>query len=91
VIAGVEGDSALDVEGWDPVVAVHAGANCMVGIKEDGTLEAAGFGKTDWGKAALEQARSWRDIISVSSGLRFIAALTADGTVVCTVPERYRR
>lgn len=64
---------------WKNIVSVAAGDYHVLGLKEDGTVVAAG-------RANRNQCNTahWRNIVAISAGANHSAGLTADGTVKIT-------
>ena len=65
------------VSKWKDIVAVSAGGNHIVGLKNDGTVVAVGF--NDIGQCNVE---SWRNIVAIAAGFAHTVGLKQDGTVV---------
>ena len=63
---------------WRNVVQIAAGPDCLVGLREDGTVLATGADKNT-ARYAVEE---WTDIIAVAAGEKYTAGLKSDGTVV---------
>ena len=73
-------DPAPGVKGWTDITAVSASAaygGFALGLKEDGTVVAAG--KNEDGQCNVE---SWIDVIDIAAGVSHSVGLKADGTVV---------
>lgn len=64
---------------WKSIVSVAAGDYHVLGLKEDGTVVAAGRAKRNQCNTA-----HWRNIVSISAGAQHSAGLTADGAVMIT-------
>lgn len=65
-------------ESWAGIISVSCGLKHILGIREDGTVVAAG--ENSQGQCNVS---TWRDIVLVRAGDGFSMGLTADGTVVC--------
>jgi alpha-tubulin suppressor-like RCC1 family protein len=66
-----------DISCWQDIVAVSAGENHLVGLKENGTVIAVGdneYGQCDTG--------DWEDVVAISAGSNTTVGLKRDGTVV---------
>lgn len=68
-----------DAGSWTDIIAVSADFSQVVGLKDDGTVVAAGG--NDYGQCDVEE---WTDIVAISSGGSYTAGLKLDGTVVTT-------
>ncbi len=70
-------DEECDVSNWSDIVAISVGENHIVGLKSDGTVDAAGY---SWdGRCDVSD---WTDIVAISAGYDHTIGLKADGTVV---------
>ena len=67
------------ISSWKNVVAVSGGSKHIVGLKEDGTVVAAG--DNYFGQCNVSQ---WKNIISIATGYNHTVGLCKDGTVVAT-------
>ena len=68
-----------DINRFQGVIDVAVGSNHLVGLKNDGTVIAAGYnsyGETD--------VSSWGEIVAVYAGRNWTVGLKSDGTVVAT-------
>ncbi len=65
------------VESWKDLCSVVAGYNHVVGLKNDGTVVAAG--KNDAGQCNVQD---WTDVVCVAAGMYYTAGVKADGTLV---------
>ncbi|MEN6340043.1 MAG: protein kinase [Clostridiaceae bacterium] len=63
-----------EVETWTDIVAISVGASHIVGLKNDGTVVAAG--PDDVGE---NDVSDWHDIIAVSAGLSITIGVRSDG------------
>ena len=64
---------------WFDIIQIAAGCWNTLGLKNDGTVVAVGYGA--YGQCNVG---SWTDIIQVSAGLYHVVGLKSDGTVVAT-------
>ena len=68
-----------EVEDWEDIVAISAGAYHSVGLKSDGTVVATG--ENEFGQCDVED---WKDIVAISASHVQTIGLKSDGTVVAT-------
>lgn len=68
-----------DVATWKNIVSVSAGDYHILGLREDGTVAAAG--RSTSGQCGTE---SWRNIVAISAGTNHSAGLSSDGRVFIT-------
>lgn len=77
---------AFSPSAYDPIVDIEGTFSVVVGLRADGTVEAA----VDSTMTApyyfedqhLRQVKSWTNIVAVAAGGTYVAGLKADGTVV---------
>lgn len=77
VAVGDNAHGECDVENWQDIVAVTAGAGYTVGLQADGTVVATNC--NDDGQCDLDD---WKDIVTVTAGSAHTVGLRTDGTVV---------
>jgi len=85
-IRGLKEYLEIDVSDWEHIIAISAGASHFVGLKDDGTVVAAGYntkGECD--------VSDWEDIIAVSAGAGTTLGLRSDGTVVAAGDNLYHQ
>ena len=70
-------ENGLFIPQWKDIIAVSAGDNYTVGVKQDGTVVSRG--SNEEGRCDVYD---WTDIVSISAGLDYTVGLKADGTVV---------
>jgi len=73
------GQNEADIGTSSPIIAISAGANHTVGLREDGTVVAVG--NNDWGQCNVSD---WTDIVAISTRCEsnITVGLKSDGTVV---------
>lgn len=69
----------INVDEWENIIAVDAGQAYVVGLKNDGTVEALGHNGD--GQCNVKQ---WTDIVAIATGWRHTVGLKSDGTVEIT-------
>ena len=65
------------VQEWKDIISVAVSDTCILGLKTDGTVVAAGI--NDNGQCDVEE---WKDIVSVETGSHMSVGVRADGTMV---------
>ena len=80
VATGANMNGQCNVSDWKDIVAVSAGSNFTVGLKDDGTVLVVG------GSSFGNQfdVSSWTDIVAISAGANHIVGLKKNGTAVAT-------
>lgn len=68
--------SNINAENWEDIIAVSAGRAYVVGLKNNGTVEADGHNGD--GQCDVSE---WRNIVSIATGWRHTVGLTEDGFV----------
>lgn len=76
--AGSNSDGQCNVDTWEDIISVDGYGVCTIGLKKDGTVEVAG-NLTTTQKARIS---SWKNIVDVAAGERYVVALQNDGRVV---------
>lgn len=76
VAVGSNAGLQCEVGEWEDIAYIYAYGNISVGLKKDGTLVFAGAAD------ALEDAKKWKQVISVTLGDGYIAGLLSNHTVV---------
>jgi len=80
LVGGTEfGLSNTLVQNWKDIIAVSAGDEHTIGLKNDGTVVAAGL--NDVRQCNVD---SWRNVVAISAGFYHTVGLKNDGTVVAT-------
>jgi len=69
----------LNVSDWTNIVAVAAGYQHSVGLRDDGTVVAVG--DNSYGQCEVSE---WKEIIQIAAGQKHTVGLKRDGTVVST-------
>lgn len=78
VAVGDNNSGQCDVEEWEDIVAISAGANHTVGLKKDGTVVTTQDENSD----SYKEICSWKEIVAVSAGYHFTLGLQSDGKIV---------
>lgn len=63
------------VDTWESIVSIAAGDYHVLGLKEGGTVVAAGQENSNQCNTA-----HWRNVVAISAGANHSTGLTADGT-----------
>ncbi len=72
----------IEVSSWTNIKAISVGAGHVVGLKEDGTVVAAGDGAAYSNADGNNQVVKWKNISAVAAGGGFTVGLKTDGTIV---------
>ena len=68
---------AAETRDWTDLATVKAGWDCVLGLRNDGTVVAAGEDA-----AIVSGVQSWRDIVAVEGSKGYCVGLHSDGTLV---------
>ena len=78
VAVGDNSSGQCNVEEWEDIIAISAGANHTVGLRQDGTVVTTQDKNSD----SYKEISSWNDIVAISAGYHFTLGLQSDGTIV---------
>lgn len=78
VAVGDNNSGQCNVEEWEDIIAISAGANHTVGLRQDGTVVTTQDKNSD----SYKEISSWNDIVAISAGYHFTLGLKSDGTIV---------
>jgi len=79
VAAGQNSYGQCNVDDWRDIIAVSAGPNFTLGLREDGYVVACG--RNEYQQCNVGR---WRDVVAISAGARHSLGLLANGKVVAT-------
>lgn len=71
-----------DLQNWSDITAIAVSSMHAVGLQKDRTVVAVGANFN-----GQRNVQSWSNVIRIWAADYFTAALTADGTILCTDPE----
>ncbi len=74
-------DLKKTVSSWKNVISVDVGAEHVVALCADGTVLAAGTGRSDYGQCDVQ---GWSNVVAISAGSLHTVGVLEDGTVVAT-------
>ena len=74
-----------EIQNWREIASVSMNAVSFVGLREDGTVVAAGENKD----GRCDEVKEWTDIVDICAGSDRILGVRADGTVVQAPAKAY--
>lgn len=78
VAVGDNNSGQCNVEEWEDIISISAGANHTVGLRQGGTVVTTQDKNSD----SYKEISSWNDIVAISAGYHFTLGLKSDGTIV---------